>query len=189
MHISQGIIIGLLFLPYLGYLEFYIVVFFPFLIDFDFLLSKYAKNNNHRRLITHSLTPYVCLLIIGIFYPLFLILGICGVVHVISDAIDWGTSLLAPFYNDPLGGILKKPPKEIVNITNYRKRQCWFVKTYYTSRIILLLEILFGIASVISIILTNLWYLALLIFYFLFLVLQLNFYKGCQKKFKEMKEK
>ncbi|NVM29711.1 MAG: hypothetical protein HWN65_12785 [Candidatus Helarchaeota archaeon] len=181
MHISQGIIIAMLFFPYLEFLEVWLVVIFPFLIDFDFLLSKYAKNNNHRRLVTHSLIPYICLLIIGIFFPLALILGICGVVHILSDVIDWGTALFAPFYGEPVGGILPKPPKEIIEIPNYRKRQCWFAKTYYTSKILLVLEILFGAAATVLIILTDLWYLALLLFYFLFMALQWNFYRKCKK--------
>ena len=169
----------MLFFPYLEFLEVWLVVIFPFLIDFDFLLSKYAKNNNHRRLVTHSLIPYFCLLIIGIFFPLALILGICGVVHILSDAIDWGTALFAPFYGEPVGGILPKPPKEIVEIPDYRKRQCWFVKTYYASRFMIALEVLFGVIAILLIIFIDVLYLWVTIFYFLFVVLQLNFYLKC----------
>ena len=142
----------MLFLPSLELLEVCLVILFPFLIDLDFLLSKFAKNNNHRRLITHSLIPYICLLLIGIFFPLFLILGICGVVHILTDTLDWGTALFAPFYSEPLGGTLPKPPEEIINIPDYTKRQCWFAKTYYASSVMLLLEILFGVAAILLII-------------------------------------
>jgi len=172
----------MLFSPFFPFFEFSLIVAFPFLIDFDFLLSKYAKNNNHRRLITHSLIPYLCLLVIGIFIPLLLILGICGVVHILSDALDWGTALFAPFYNDTLGGILPKPPKEIVEIPNYRKRQCWFTKIYYTSFSLFTLEIVLGLAAILSIIFINFWYLWVLIFYFLFVALQVRFYLSCKQK-------
>ena len=159
----------MLFLPIFGLFETLIIAAFPFLIDFDFLLSKYAKDHNHRRLITHSLTPYLGLLVLGIFFPLFLALGICGVVHVLSDTIDWGTALFAPFYSEPLGGILPKPPQKIIDIRDYRKRQCWFTKTYYNSKILIALEVLFGVIAVVLIIFINIWYIWVLLFYFLFL--------------------
>lgn len=180
MHISQGIIVAMLFLSSLCLIEFCIVVAFPFIIDLDFLLSKYAKNRNHRLLITHSLIPYICLLVIGIFFPLFLILGICGVVHILTDTIDWGTALFAPFYNEPIGGILPNPPKEIVEIPNYRKRQCWFAITYYKSLILLFIEVLFGVIAILLIIFFNIWYIWITSFYFLFIVLQLKFQLKCR---------
>ena len=170
----------MLFLPFLEFLEVCLVILFPFLIDLDFLLSKFAKNNNHRRLITHSLIPYICLLVIGIFFPLFLILGICGVFHILTDMIDWGTALFSPFYSEPLGGILPKPPKEIVEIPDYKKRQCWFAKTYYASSLMLVFEILFGLAAILLIVFIDLWYLWVLIFYFILVVMQLNFYSKCK---------
>lgn len=172
----------MLFLPSLGFLEFCLVVIFPFLIDLDFLLSKYAKGNNHRRLITHSLIPYICLLIIGIFIPIFLILGICGVVHILTDVIDWGTALFSPLYNDTIGGILPTPPQEIIDIPDYKKRQCWFTKTYYTSIIMIISELIFGLAAVLLIVFINISYVWIILFYLLFLGLNLNFYRQCKRK-------
>jgi len=181
VHISQGIIIAMLFLSSLTILEYIIVVLFPFIIDLDFLLSKFAKNHNHRRLITHSIIPYLCLLIIGIFFPLILILGICGVVHILSDALDWGTALFSPFYKEPLGGILPHPPKEIVEITNYRKRQCWFATTYYKSKVLLFLEIIFGILAILLIVIIDSSYLWITLFYFLFVAFQVHLNIQCRK--------
>ncbi|TFG05142.1 MAG: hypothetical protein EU536_02880 [Promethearchaeota archaeon] len=181
VHISQGIIIAMLFLPSLSFLEVILVVAFPFLIDFDFLLSKYAQNRNHRRLITHSLIPYSLLLVFGIFFPICLILGICGVVHILSDVIDWGTALFSPLYREPLGGILPKPPSTIIEIPDYRKRQCWFAKTYHNSRIITGLDIFFGAAAILLIIIINILYIWLIAFYLIFLILHLNFYLKCIK--------
>ncbi len=180
MHISQGIILATLFLPSLTLFEFCIVVLFPFLIDFDFFLSKYAKNHNHRRLITHSLIPYLCLLVVGIFFPFILILGIGGIVHVLTDAFDWGTALFSPLYKEPLGGILPHPPKEIIQIPDYRKRQCWFIKTYYRSKIMLGCEVLFGSTAVILIIFIDIWSLWIIIFYAVFVLVQIRFYRNCR---------
>ncbi len=169
----------MLFLPTLGFLEVLLVVAFPFLIDLDFLLSKYAKHRNHRRLITHSLLPYVILLILGIFFPIILILGICGVIHILTDAIDWGTALLNPFYDEPLGGVLPKPPKEVIDIPDYRRRQCWFTKTYYQSKILLGLEVIFGGIAIVLIIINDIAYLWILIFYFTFITMQILAYSRC----------
>ncbi|MFX1294945.1 MAG: hypothetical protein ACFFD2_08860 [Promethearchaeota archaeon] len=108
-----------------------------------------------------------------------LILGICGVVHILTDMIDWGTALFAPFYSEPLGGILPNPPKEIVEIPDYRKRQCWFAKTYYKSKILLILEAVFGITAILLIIFINIWYIWITLFYFLFLAIQIRFNLTC----------
>ena len=153
---------------------------FPFLIDLDFLLSKYAKNNNHRRLLTHSLLPYIPLLILGPFFPFVLALGIGAIVHILTDTLDWGTALLTPFYRDPIGGILPHPPKEIVEIPNYRKRQCWFATTYYKNPVLLALEVVFGVAAILLIIIIDIWYLWITLFYFFFVALQVRFNLKCR---------
>ncbi|MHA1264334.1 MAG: hypothetical protein ACTSRS_03785 [Candidatus Helarchaeota archaeon] len=182
MHISQGIVIAMHYLPSLNLIEFFLVVSFPFFIDFDFLFSKYAKDNNHRRLITHSLFPYLALLPLGLFYQVLFILGLCGIIHILTDTVDWGTSLFSPIIKEPLGGILPTPPKEVVEIPNYKKRQCWFTKVYYASSIIVVLEIFFGGLAILSILLIDLTYFWIMLFYFVFLMLQIRFYLMCTKK-------
>ncbi|MHA1276124.1 MAG: DUF6122 family protein [Candidatus Helarchaeota archaeon] len=181
VHFSQGLIVAMLFFPYLSFIELLIVVGFPFLIDLDFFFSKFAKNNNHRRLITHSLVPYIPLLIIGIFFPVVLALGIGAIIHILTDTIDWGTALLTPFYKEPIGGILPLPPKEIIEIPNYRKRQCWFATTYYKNSILVIIELIFGVTAILLIVLINIWVSWLLLFYFLFVALQLRFNLYCRK--------
>lgn len=181
MHIAQGIIIALLFLPFLTIFEFYLVIIFPFLIDLDFIFSKFVKKKNHRRLITHSLLPYLVLAAFGFLYPLFFILGLCGVVHLLIDMIDWGTSLLAPFYPNPIGGVLPHVPPNLITDATFEQRQCWFTKTYYGSKIILTVEVLFALLAVSLILIIAVQYLWLIALYFLFLVFHLSYYIRCRR--------
>jgi hypothetical protein len=182
VHIAQGIIIALLFLPFLTVFEFYLVVIFPFLIDLDFLFSKFAKNKNHRRLITHSLLPYIALLTFGFIYPVFFILGLCGVVHLLIDMIDWGTALLAPFYRDPIGGVLPHVPLNLISEANFEQRQCWFTKTYYRSKVILTVEVLIVLLAISLILIIAVQYLWLMVLYSLFLAFHLTYYVSCRRK-------
>ena len=182
MHIAQGIITALLFSPFLTIFEFYLVVFFPFLIDLDFIFSKFAKNNNHRRLLTHSLLPYLALAALGFIYPLFFILGLCGVVHLLIDVIDWGTALFAPFYRDPIGGSLPQVPPNIISESDFQQRQCWFTKTYYGSKLILTVEVLIALLAIALILILGVQYLWLMVFYSLFLAFHLTHYRRCPRK-------
>jgi len=182
VHIAQGIIIALLFLPFLDSFEFYLVVFFPCIIDLDFLFSGTVKNKNHRRLITHSLLPYLVLAALGFIYPLFFILALCGIVHLFIDIIDWGTALLAPFYKDPIGGILPDVPTSLLSESNFKQRQCWFTKTYYNSWIIRITEVGFGIFTIALILIINAQYIWLMGFYFLLLAFHLSYYLRCRRK-------
>jgi len=182
VHIAQGIIIALLFLPFLTLFEFYLVVFFPFLIDLDFAFSRFAKNKNHRRLITHSLLPYLALAALGFIYPLFFILGLCGVVHLLIDVIDWGTALFAPFYRDPIGGLLPQVPPNIISESDFQQRQCWFTKTYYSSKLILTVEALIALIAISLILIIGVQYLWLMVFYGLFLAFHLTYYRRCRRR-------
>jgi len=179
-HIALGIIITLLYSYLLNpiYIEVFIVFCFSFLIDFDFILSKYAKNRNHRVLPTHGIMIYLFLIPFGFLLPIFFFLSVAGVVHVFIDCIDWGTAILSPFSKKIYFGILPKPPENIISEKSLNKRQCWFTLTYYKSKILMSIEIIIFIISIISIILINLFYWWFLIFYFLFLFIHLfSFYK------------
>lgn len=182
MHIAQGIIFALLFHPFLNFFEFYVVFFFPIVIDFDFLFSRLAKNENHRRLITHSLLPYVVLSAFGFIYPLFFILSLCGIVHLFIDVIDWGTALLAPFYKDPIGGILPHVPTNLLSESNFKQRQCWFTTTYFNSWVIRIIEVFFLVLTIIVILILNAQYIWLMGFYVLFLAFHLSYYIRCRRK-------
>ena len=64
--------------------------------DLDVFFSKFAKDNNHRLLITHSIIPSVIMLLIGFIFnwEVLIISGISYFSHIIIDTIDWGTNLL-----------------------------------------------------------------------------------------------
>ncbi|HUY00588.1 MAG TPA: hypothetical protein VMV49_13595 [Candidatus Deferrimicrobium sp.] len=103
-------------------------------------------------------------------------------VHILTDLIDWGTAIFAPFYSEPIGGFLPNPPKEITEIPDFRKRQCWFARTYYASLNMKLLEILFGIFAIVSIVLIDYHYLWIILFYFVFLAFQIHLNLRCRSK-------
>jgi hypothetical protein len=133
-------------------------------------------------LITHSLFPYLLLAALGFIYPFFFILGLCGVVHLCIDIIDWGSALLTPFYKEPIGGILPHVPASLISESNFEQRQCWFTKTYYSSKVILIVEVLFALLAISLILIINVQFLWLMAFYVLFLAFHLTYYRKCRKR-------
>ena len=49
------------------------IVFSAFICDFDVFFSKYAKDHNHRNLITHSIIPSIIVIVLGQVISLFCI--------------------------------------------------------------------------------------------------------------------
>ena len=127
-HSAVGILISMIFSSYLSDFEILFIIVVMVIIDFDFLLSKFAKNHNHRRLPTHTFFLYGIFTIIGIIFFIFrisifdftdlwryfILLGICGLIHVGTDSIDWGILLFYPFSQNVIGGILKTPNITII---------------------------------------------------------------------------
>ena len=74
MHINSHFALGVIFASFLNYyfnfniIEFSIIVFFSFFCDFDVFISKFAKDNNHRMLITHSIIPSLIILLLGFIF-------------------------------------------------------------------------------------------------------------------------
>ena len=100
MHINSHFAVGVIFASILNYffkftlLEFSLIVLFSFFCDFDVLFIKFAKDHNHRLLITHSIIPSIILIIIGyiLMWPVLIICGFSYSIHIIIDTIDWGTN-------------------------------------------------------------------------------------------------
>ena len=111
----------------------------------------------------------------------FLWVGIAGIFHVLVDMIDWGIYPLTPRIKDKiLGGFLFVPETDS---NSDPLKKCYFVKTYYESKIIISLEIIIFIASLILILWRSLFALIYLIPYALFLAMHLTTYlKFCKKK-------
>ncbi|MFX0140886.1 MAG: metal-dependent hydrolase [Candidatus Hodarchaeota archaeon] len=194
VHAAVGILISMIFSSYLSDFEILFIIGVIVIIDFDFLLSRFAKNHNHRRLPTHTLFFYVIFLVIGIFLRIFGVsifnftdlwryiglLGICGIIHVSMDSIDWGILLFYPFNQKLIGGILKTPKTTDEN--KIELRHCYFIKKYYGSNIIKILEVVFGISAFLSIILINIEYFYVILIYLGTLLLHLIQLFRCRKE-------
>jgi len=71
MHINSHFSIGVILASILNYyfnfnlINFSIIILFSFICDFDVLFSKYAKDYNHRLLISHSIIPSIIIIFLG----------------------------------------------------------------------------------------------------------------------------
>ncbi|MHA1383035.1 MAG: metal-dependent hydrolase [Candidatus Helarchaeota archaeon] len=189
IHAAVGTIISLLFMNYLTEFQILLIIGVSVLIDFDFIFSKFAENHNHRRLITHTFIPYIILILIGLLflwlnitefwiYPF--LIGACGCVHVSLDSIDWGILLFYPIRHNLIGGILEVPRNS--NNKNGRIPHCYFIMTYYRSKIIKTLEFIFAISAILLIILINIKLIYVFLVYTATLLLHLWQLMKCEKK-------
>ncbi|NHI93797.1 MAG: hypothetical protein EAX96_15020 [Candidatus Lokiarchaeota archaeon] len=130
---------------------------------------------------THSFIPYLIILPLGILLIEFLWISIVGIFHVLLDLIDWGIYPLTPrLKNKNVGGFLYVPQ---INEGDDRLPRCYFINTYYSSKIIIILEIASIVAALLLILWRNPLYLILTIPYVLFLIMHLNtYFKLCRKK-------
>ena len=183
-HVALGIILSLIYSYFISQIFINVIAIFSmsFLIDFDFLFSKYAKNRNHRVLPTHGIIIYLILLPFGVFFPIFSFLGLAGLIHILIDCLDWGVGIFSPFSKKIYFGILPKPSKEIINDDSLRRRQCWFISTYYKSKILMFVDILIIGISIILLFLINVWYWWYYLIYSFFLALHITSYFRCKKQ-------
>jgi len=178
MHINVHFGIGLIiasvthyFIP-LNFFTFSFIVLCGFISDFDIIFKKYAKDNNHRLLITHSIYPSLIIIIIGIIigiifnYIWLLMGGIAYFCHILIDLIDWGTNFF--FFNKKMFGIrILLSPEERIDLSHVindkENRQFFFVQRYYSSKLMIFLEIIIGISTFIGVFVFSIKY-----WYFLF---------------------
>ena len=184
MHINSHFAVGIIIASFLNYyfvfnlIEFLLIVFFAFICDFDVLFAKFAKNNNHRMLITHSIIPGVVIIILGVFtgWTALTISGISYSIHIIIDTFDWGTNLFY-FTKKQVGFKLLISKEEFNNISKYlaqyKNPQSFFDKKYYGNFVCLLVEVLIFIGMVLLIITLALDYFIIVIFYPFFLAFHL----------------
>lgn len=187
VHYAIGVIIASIshFFLKINLFEFFMIIFCSFIIDFDVFFSKYAKDHNHRNLITHSIWPGSVLLIFGIIF-LNLLLMLCGItllIHVFSDTFDWGTNL---FYTGKTIGLkLLITSEEMKNmdeiLSKYKVAHSFFVFRYYNNKFCIILEILvFILMILLNIFLASeFWYF--FIIYFFFLSMHMYEYKKLKK--------
>ncbi|MFX1572959.1 MAG: hypothetical protein ACFFB0_09425 [Promethearchaeota archaeon] len=152
MHINSHFAIGVIFTSILNYFfefnffEFSFIILFSFICDFDVFLSKFAKDHNHRMLITHSVIPSLLLLILGIlinWIPLILG-GISYLIHIFIDALDWGTNIFY-FQKKQVGFKLLISKEEFENLpeylSNYKNPNSFFDEKYYKNKVCIGIEI------------------------------------------------
>jgi len=118
------------------------IVFFAFISDFDVLLSKYAKNENHRMLITHSIIPSLIIIILG---------------HI----IDWPALYISGY------GYSKEEFENISEyLSKYKNPASFFDEKYYNNKICMVIEVLIFILMILSITFLAFPYIILISIYF-----------------------
>jgi hypothetical protein len=147
---------------------------FSFICDFDIFFSKFAPENNHRLLITHSIIPGAFILILGLIFNLFFLFisGFNYIIHIIIDTFDWGTNVFY-FQKRQIGLKLLISNEQFENIDKYlqeyKNPQSFFDEKYYGCKPCLILEALFFILMILTLLFFAINYFFLIIFYFLFL--------------------
>ncbi|MHA1785836.1 MAG: hypothetical protein ACTSX4_08960 [Candidatus Helarchaeota archaeon] len=180
VHCAIGICISMIFLDYLNIYQILLIIGISVLIDIDFIFSKHVKDHNHRRLPTHSFIPYLIILPFGIFMIELLWVGIAGIFHVLLDILDWGIYPLTPsIRNRVLGGFLFTPKRRD---DEPPLKKCYFINTYYGSKLIIVMEIIAFMAALSLILYRAFFYLILIIPYFILLAIHLStYFKFCRK--------
>ena len=179
-HFAVGIIIASILNYYFAFnlYEFLLIVFFSFICDFDVLFVKFAKDNNHRMLITHSIIPGIVIIVLGVIFSwvALIISGISYSIHIITDTFDWGTNFFY-FTKKQVGLKLLISEEEFNNISQYlakyKNPQSFFDKKYYSNLICLLMEVLIFTGMIFFIIIFALNYFIVVIFYPFFLTFHL----------------
>ena len=187
-HFGIGVIIASIFNHFFNFnfLEFFLIVLFAFLCDFDVFLSKYALNHNHRMLFTHSIIPGVIILILGLIinWDALILSGFSYSLHIILDTFDWGTNFFY-FQKKQVGLKFLLSKEEFNNITKYlsqyKSPQSFFDKKYYGNIGCLIIEALIFILMVLFIAIFALNYILIVIIYFPFLAFHLFRHFGLKK--------
>ncbi|MFW9772809.1 MAG: hypothetical protein ACFFEO_11695 [Candidatus Thorarchaeota archaeon] len=160
-------------------LDFLLIVLFAFVCDFDIFFSKYALENNHRMLISHSIIPGLIIVILGLIFNwlAFIIGGFSYLIHIIIDTFDWGTNFFY-FQKKQVGLKLLISKEEFNNISKYlsqyKRSESFFDGKYYGNILCLIIEALAFILMMILIVIFALEYFAIIIVYFIFLTFHLQ---------------
>ncbi len=144
-HVAFGVIITALMsiIVPLTWFEFFLAMCGSFAQDFDFLLSKFAPDENHRLLITHSLWPGI--FAIGVGFPLAMpwvvVAGVNSVCHVLIDSVDWGVTL---FGKQELFGPKILYHGKVLTLKEYKERypnfRCYFTIQWYRNPVMRIIE-------------------------------------------------
>ncbi|MFX1320641.1 MAG: hypothetical protein ACFFAQ_03245 [Promethearchaeota archaeon] len=154
------------------------IIFFAFISDFDVLLSKYAKDKNHRMLITHSIIPSLFFIILGYMmdWPALYLSGYSYSIHVLIDTLDWGTNFFY-FQKKQIGPKFLISKEEFENISDYLSKYknpaSFFDEKYYNNKICMVIEVLIFFLMILSITILAFPYILLILLYFPFILFHL----------------
>jgi len=172
-HFSIGVIAASIFHYYFQFnlIEFVSIVICAFICDFDVFFSKFAKDRNHRNLISHSIIPSILLIVLGlIFYSTVLLLcGFVYFIHIFIDTFDWGTNFF--YFPKKTFGLRLLMSKEEENdlskyLTHYKYPESFFDFKYYSNKVCITIEAVLFIFMLIFTILFAIEYILIIIFYF-----------------------
>ena len=155
------------------------IVFSAFICDFDVFFSKYAKDHNHRNLITHSIIPSIIVIVLGMLvnWSALVISGFALFLHVFVDLFDWGTNLFF-FSKKTIGPRLFMSSEEQKNLADYlaqyKNKESFFDFKYYNSKTALAIEVSLFILMMIIIITFAFEYILISLLYFIGLYFHLS---------------
>jgi len=156
-----------------------VIVFSSFINDLDVFFTKYAKDHNHRNLITHSIIPSSIIILIGLMisWPVLIIIGFVNFIHVFVDLFDWGTNLFY-FPKKTFGPRLFISKEEEKNLAEYlaqfKNPTSFFDFKYYNNKVALTLEVILFVLMMVFIIIFAFDYLLIVLLYFLGLYFHLS---------------
>lgn len=170
----------------LNLLEYIIVVLGAFITDFDVLFAKYARDHNHRMLISHSIIPSVVVIILGFFFN-WIALIFCGIglfLHVFVDTFDWGTNIF--YFPKKLVGIkLLITKDEFENLdkylAQYKQNDSFFDLKYYNCKTCLALEAALFILMLLFAAIFAMEYILIIPLYFIGLFFHLSLHFNLKK--------
>ncbi len=167
-------------------IEYTLIVASAFVSDLDVFFSKYAKDNNHRNLITHSIIPSSIVIVLGIVFnwPALVISGFALFLHVFVDLFDWGTNLFY-FSKKTIGPRLFISKEEEKNLqeylAQYKNKESFFDSKYYNNKVALTIEVILFVLMMISIIIFAFEYFLIVFIYFLGLGFHLSQHLNLKK--------
>ncbi|MFX1327003.1 MAG: hypothetical protein ACFE91_02520 [Promethearchaeota archaeon] len=185
MHINTHIAIGLTLTSLLHYifkltmLEFILIAFLSFICDFDVFFSKYAKDHNHRLLISHSIIPSLIIIIIGLGlnWTALFFGGINYSIHIFIDTLDWGTNFFY-FQNKQIGFKFLISKDEFENLSKYLAKYkipaSFFDEKYYNNKFCVATEIFFFLLMILFLLLFAIHYSYMILLYFIGLYFHLH---------------
>lgn len=184
----MGVIVASIFHYFYNFtlFEFGLIISCSFIMDFDFLFSKFAKDRNHRMLITHSIIPGIIILIIGLIinWTALIISGFAYIIHIVIDAFDWGTNFFC-IHKNPFGPKLLISKEELDNLPKilpkYKFNKSFFEFRYYNNKVVLIIEALLVILMIVFIIIFAFEYILISVIYIPFLFLHLATYYHLKK--------